>query len=192
VTTEYTTELLTDEMLSILRERLAAWQAVRGGITPKPKTPEQQIAFTAYTRLLAKRNCAAGKFLSAMLGEIDRLQAILTDCPSVHQRKCWACGNLAWHAENRIPWVLCRKCGSADTRKCDKPEIPTPQPLGALPAAQEPDSMESLMMKMVVAIRKGKDSVAYEAKRKLALQGITIQFKRGLLHKDRRGLKRRH
>lgn len=33
-----------------------------------------------------------------------------------HQRKCWDCGNVAMHAENVVPGVLCAKCGSQDTR----------------------------------------------------------------------------
>lgn len=33
-----------------------------------------------------------------------------------HLRKCWPCGNVAEHADNITPHVLCKKCGSQDTR----------------------------------------------------------------------------
>ena len=46
------------------------------------------------------------------------ISKMLTDMPTVHQRKCWDCGNLAWHADMMTPYVLCRKCGSQDTRRC--------------------------------------------------------------------------
>lgn len=32
------------------------------------------------------------------------------------ERKCWTCGNVAMHEDNVTPWVLCKKCGSQDTR----------------------------------------------------------------------------
>lgn len=33
-----------------------------------------------------------------------------------HQRKCWDCGNIAEHLDNITPEVLCKICGSQDTR----------------------------------------------------------------------------
>lgn len=33
-----------------------------------------------------------------------------------HQRKCWDCGNVAEHEDSIVPHVLCKKCGSQDTR----------------------------------------------------------------------------
>jgi|GEM_PF-6106209 len=33
-----------------------------------------------------------------------------------HWRRCWDCENLAVHADNVVPHVLCTKCGSQDTR----------------------------------------------------------------------------
>jgi DNA-directed RNA polymerase subunit RPC12/RpoP len=33
-----------------------------------------------------------------------------------HQRKCHDCGNVAEHQDNVVPHVLCKKCGSQDTR----------------------------------------------------------------------------
>lgn len=41
-----------------------------------------------------------------------------------HERKCWNCGNIAMHADNVVPWVLCTKCGSQDTRlKREEPVV---------------------------------------------------------------------
>jgi ribosomal protein S27AE len=42
---------------------------------------------------------------------------ILSDMPTAHKRTCHRCGNVAWHADKVTPYVLCRKCGSQDTRK---------------------------------------------------------------------------
>jgi ssDNA-binding Zn-finger/Zn-ribbon topoisomerase 1 len=36
--------------------------------------------------------------------------------PRPHYRRCWDCGNVALHTENVIPFVLCSKCDSQDTR----------------------------------------------------------------------------
>ena len=41
-----------------------------------------------------------------------------------HERKCWDCGNVAMHADNVTPEVLCKKCGSQDTRLTKNPEGP--------------------------------------------------------------------
>jgi Zn ribbon nucleic-acid-binding protein len=49
----------------------------------------------------------------------DLLKKMLLDMPSVHVRQCYACGYIAWHADNRTPYVLCSKCGSQDTRRRD-------------------------------------------------------------------------
>lgn len=38
-----------------------------------------------------------------------------------HERKCWDCGNVAEHEDNVVPHVLCKKCGSQDTRAVKKP-----------------------------------------------------------------------
>ena len=51
---------------------------------------------------------------TALLVERNKM---LSDMPTVHKRKCHYCGNIAWHADNITPYVLCRKCGSQDTRK---------------------------------------------------------------------------
>ncbi len=41
-----------------------------------------------------------------------------------HKRKCWDCGSVAVHMDNIVPEVLCKQCGSQDTRrlKDDKPK----------------------------------------------------------------------
>ena len=32
------------------------------------------------------------------------------------ERKCYDCKNVAIHEDSILPWVLCKKCGSDDTR----------------------------------------------------------------------------
>lgn len=41
-----------------------------------------------------------------------------------HKRQCWDCGSVAMHEDNIRPHVLCKKCGSQDTRKI-KEQPPT-------------------------------------------------------------------
>ncbi len=36
---------------------------------------------------------------------------------SAHKRKCWDCGNVALHDDSVVPHVLCKHCGSHDTRR---------------------------------------------------------------------------
>jgi len=64
--------------------------------------------------------------LDAMLDwaadEIERLQKTIDGLssdmpPTVHWRKCHDCGTVQLHADSRTPYVLCRKCGSQDTRR---------------------------------------------------------------------------
>lgn len=44
---------------------------------------------------------------------------------TAHMRKCWDCGNVAEHSDNIVPEVLCKKCGSQDTRLIrEKPQPP--------------------------------------------------------------------
>ena len=40
------------------------------------------------------------------------------------ERRCWDCGNVAMHEDNIVPHVLCRKCGSQDTRLTRKHPFP--------------------------------------------------------------------
>ena len=42
-----------------------------------------------------------------------------------HIRKCHDCGNVAEHEDNITPWVLCKKCGSQDTRIPRHPQAAT-------------------------------------------------------------------
>lgn len=42
------------------------------------------------------------------------------------QRKCWDCGNVAEHEDSVVPHVLCKACGSQDTRPVRKPESNIP------------------------------------------------------------------
>lgn len=37
-----------------------------------------------------------------------------------HKRKCWMCSNIAEHEDNVVPHVLCKLCGSQDTRPLRK------------------------------------------------------------------------
>lgn len=50
--------------------------------------------------------------------EVDSktLMAILHDVESLHKRRCWDCGEIHWHADNRTPYVCCPDCNSQDTR----------------------------------------------------------------------------
>lgn len=43
-----------------------------------------------------------------------------------HERKCWDCGNIAEHEDNVVPHVLCKSCGSQDTRLI-KPAVNVPE-----------------------------------------------------------------
>lgn len=44
------------------------------------------------------------------------------------KRKCWDCGNVAEHADSVVPHVLCKKCGSQDTRLIRQPAT-APKPI---------------------------------------------------------------
>ena len=47
--------------------------------------------------------------------EIERLRVIIT--AKLHQRRCHECGHVGWYADSRIPYCLCDKCRSQDTRR---------------------------------------------------------------------------
>lgn len=38
-----------------------------------------------------------------------------------HKRKCWDCGKVDEYESDVIPGVLCKKCGSRDTRRIRTP-----------------------------------------------------------------------
>jgi len=43
-------------------------------------------------------------------------------------RKCHDCGSIAEHESDIRPGVLCKKCGSQDTRKIKTPDFVKPEP----------------------------------------------------------------
>jgi len=53
-----------------------------------------------------------------------------------HKRRCWDCGNLAEHKYPIMPWVLCAKCGSLDTRRVKRLE-PQKYPDYQVPAVEQ-------------------------------------------------------
>lgn len=46
---------------------------------------------------------------------------------ALHKRRCWDCHNVAEHLYNFTPEVLCKICGSQDTRLIKEPQ-PEPEP----------------------------------------------------------------
>lgn len=47
---------------------------------------------------------------------IGYLDDIRRDVKGLHQRRCWNCNTIHWHADNRTPYVCCPGCGNQDTR----------------------------------------------------------------------------
>ena len=62
-----------------------------------------------------------------------------------HERKCHDCGNVAIHEDRITPWVLCKKCGSQDTRPT-KPPPPTRE-----------QQLESTVAELVGLLRMGQE-----------------------------------
>ncbi len=58
--------------------------------------------------------------LKQQLAEKPTLPQMLDAAPMLQWRKCWECDHVGLHAENMVPWVLCHKCKSADTRQMVK------------------------------------------------------------------------
>lgn len=54
------------------------------------------------------------RIVGDLIAEIERLRAILDS--KLHQRRCWNCGYVDYHADRIVPYVLCGECGSQDTR----------------------------------------------------------------------------
>lgn len=52
---------------------------------------------------------------------LQQLQDALADA-GVHVRRCHDCGGLQFSADATIPYCLCRKCGTADTRRVKRGE----------------------------------------------------------------------
>ncbi len=46
----------------------------------------------------------------------ERVAELEAAVATMSHRKCWNCGNVAYHLLDVIPYVLCEKCGSQDTR----------------------------------------------------------------------------
>ena len=42
---------------------------------------------------------------------------VKADIKGLHQRKCWPCQVVHWHATDHGPMVACPVCGSMDTRR---------------------------------------------------------------------------
>lgn len=62
----------------------------------------------------ALNGCVACE-LESVSTQLRRLEAIIDE--HLHRRRCWECGNEAWHKDNAGEWVRCAKCKSMDTRK---------------------------------------------------------------------------
>ncbi len=61
--------------------------------------------------------------IQVVVGELLDMRQV----PTLHKRKCWPCGNVAYHADARMPYVKCRRCGSQDTRLLKElKEMPKP------------------------------------------------------------------
>lgn len=59
--------------------------------------------------------------IKAMLDELEGLRELvagaLEAAPDLHWRRCRDCERESLHVEAITPWVLCRQCGSQDTRR---------------------------------------------------------------------------
>jgi DNA-directed RNA polymerase subunit RPC12/RpoP/chromosome segregation ATPase len=96
-------------------ERLAGLQSV--AVDPSSCFPlHERIEATKKQNADMASYCSGLVESGAPLSEKSELDRLQSDMPTVHRRKCRDCGNVAWHADNRTPYVLCRKCGSQDTR----------------------------------------------------------------------------
>jgi hypothetical protein len=42
-----------------------------------------------------------------------------------HERRCFDCGNVTQHSSSIVPGVLCKKCGSQDTRRVKEASSPS-------------------------------------------------------------------
>ena len=61
------------------------------------------------------------RFAQDAIAALEILQAIRRDVPSLHQRICWPCQIVHWHADNSGSWVACPDCESMDTRRVKDP-----------------------------------------------------------------------
>lgn len=65
---------------------------------------------------LAHRGWLSIAYIAELKRRASEFEKLRADIPTLHRRRCWDCKNEAWHADNRTPYVLCRNCGSQDTR----------------------------------------------------------------------------
>lgn len=64
---------------------------------------------------------AADAPADSVIGIMVQEVILLMEVPTLNKRECHDCGNVAWHADARTPYVNCRKCGSQDTRLIWRP-----------------------------------------------------------------------
>jgi DNA-directed RNA polymerase subunit RPC12/RpoP len=77
-----------------------------------------------------------------------------------HLRKCWDCGNVATHESIIKPGVLCKKCGSQDTRKVRVQPSP-------VPARSSTETLIAACRELAATVQCD-DGVANEALREIA------------------------
>ena len=71
------------------------------------------------TEIYAK-NHDIEKFKAKLKAKDDLLKELVSANPDCCWRKCWSCGKKQIHRESITPGVLCRFCGSQDTRLLKK------------------------------------------------------------------------
>lgn len=59
--------------------------------------------------------------IAALEEENRQLLAVLD--ANLHQRRCRDCGHVGWHKDAVVPYCLCARCGSQDTRRVRR-EVP--------------------------------------------------------------------
>lgn len=76
-------------------------------------------AYVAYSWPLIQQVDRTAAGYEVLLANYQNALAIIRD--NLHERKCFDCGNVAWHAAKVAPYMNCKKCGSQDTRWVRKP-----------------------------------------------------------------------
>lgn len=81
---------------------------------------------------MARRKSSTGIPAAALMagGFNSGTRAPVKECSAgeVHTRRCHDCGNVASHTDSITPEVLCKKCGSQDTRRVRADLSPAPAP----------------------------------------------------------------
>ncbi len=89
-------------------------RCVRAGRRPTPKVVELDMAIADLQAIC--NSCGETVVLEIAQHAADILGRLQRALPgSLNKRRCFACGSVAYHADNRTPYVLCH-CGSQDTR----------------------------------------------------------------------------